>query len=132
MKQLQVTFLLCLIAGLSLPGADKKKPKPAEVLVVEATARRDGDVIKMDGRIRNSGEKPIQGLILSFDFFAPGKTPLTTQKGAVDDEIIEPGKEASFRMELGDIGRAVSFKINAFDEGGRDLKVTNPGPFPIE
>ena len=132
MKPLQVTLLLSMIAAVSLTGADRKKPKPAEVLVLEASARRDGDHIKMDGRVRNSGERPIQGLILSFDFFAPGKTPLTTQKGAVEEELLEPGKEAAFRMELGDIGRAVSFQINAFDESGRDLKVIKPGPFPIE
>jgi hypothetical protein len=28
--------------------------------------------------------------------------------------------------------RAVSYEVRAFDAGERDLRVANPGPYPIE
>jgi len=48
----------------------------------------------VDGRVRNSGEKPIKQLMLVFDFMAPGKQVITTQKGAIDEELLAPGQEA--------------------------------------
>lgn len=117
---------------LSLPAPAKKQPKPPDIQVLETTAKRTGENIDLDGRVRNTGTKPIQGLTLVFDFLAPGKLVITTQKASIDEDILEPGKEAAFHLVLVDPVRAVKYQLSAVDEEERDLRVGNPGPFPIE
>lgn len=130
MKQLWGVVLAVALA-FSLRAADKKK-KPPDLQVLEASARRGDGKIAVDGRVRNTSEKPMKVLILLFDFLAPGKLVITTQKAPVEEELLAPGKEAVFRVELKDPVRAVAFQINAADEAGHDFRVANPGPFPIE
>ena len=129
MKTLRVILVLALAAAST---AAEKKKKPPDVEVVEATARRGESKISLDGRIRNSGAKPIKKLMLLFDFIAPGKLVITTQKAPIDEELLEPGKEATFHMELNDPPRSVEFQINASDGSGRELRVAKGGPFPID
>ena len=128
MKQ---ALLFLAILGLSLSGADKKK-KPPDVTILEATARRNVGLIALDGRVRNTGEKPIRGLILLFDFMAPGKQVISTEKGPVEDEELAPGKESSFHLETNAPPRSVQIQLNAVDHAGRDLRVANAGPFAID
>ena len=128
-KRLWVILILGL-AGLSI--AAEKKPKPPDVDVLEASAHRSDTTISVEGRVRNTGEKPITQLILSFTFLAPGKQPLTTQKAQIDEELLEKGQEASFHMELKAPPRSVEFTIDASDGAGHNLRIGKPGPFPIE
>jgi hypothetical protein len=130
-------FLLILSLGLAslLAQKDRKRntpPKPPEVEVVEATARRQERRVALDGRVRNSGERPIQGLVLLFDFMAPGRSVITTKRGSVEDGIVEPEQEVEFHVQLEDQPRAVHFRIGAEDGSSRDLKVVKGGPFPID
>jgi hypothetical protein len=124
-------LVLLAILSVALVGADKKK-KPPDLTIIEATARRNADIIALDGRVRNTGEKPIRGLILLFDFMAPGKQVISTEKGPVEDEAIQPGQESSFHLETNAPPRAVHFQLNAVDHNGRDLRVQNAGPFAID
>lgn len=119
-------MLFCLCAW----GADKKKQP--EVQVVETAGRRTDGIIALDGRVRNSSGKPIKRLILIFDFLAPGKKVISTQKYSVDEEELEPGAESVFRVKLVDHVRAVSYRLAAADEAGHDFRVGNAGPFFIE
>jgi len=112
--------------------AAEKKPKPPDLEILEASAHRGESNISVEGRIRNTGEKRIVQLILSFTFLAPGKQPLTTQKARIEEELLDKGQEATFRMELKAPPRSVEFTIDAADRGGHDLRVGKPGPFPIE
>lgn len=126
---------LCTILAFALvvnTTAAEKKHKPPEVEILEASAHRGESDISVDGRLRNSGEKPIKELTLLFDFMAPGRQVITTQKGTIDEEVLEPGKEAVFHMELNAPPRSVEFQINAQDGSGRDLRVAKAGPFTIE
>ncbi len=116
---------VCLLA------ADKKK-KSVDVEIVESIAHRTNGQITIDGKVRNAGDKPIKGLILLFDFLAPGKAVVTTQRGGIDEEVLAPGKEATFRVALQDPVRAVEYRYNATDEAGRDLRVGNGQLRPIE
>ncbi|MSV28235.1 MAG: hypothetical protein EXQ52_05755 [Bryobacterales bacterium] len=130
---MRLAAALFLVLALSVLGADKKKaPKPPDVEVLEASAHRSDGKITLVGRVRNSGVKPIQGLVLVFDFMAPGRQVVTTQRGGVDEEVLNVTEEASFHMQLNEPPRAVEFRVNAVDEAGRDLRVDKPGPFPIE
>jgi hypothetical protein len=122
--------LAALIALLISSAATR--PKPADLRVVEAAAHRRSGEIGIDGKVRNTGTKPIRGLVLLFDFMAPGRQVVTTQKAPVDEEILEPGQEAVFRVALNSPPRAVEFQIGAIDANERELRVDNPGPFVIE
>ena len=130
MKTLRVILALAILVAASV-AADKKK-KPPDVEVLEASAHRGEVKISVDGRIRNSGEKALRELTLFFDFQAPGNQVVATHKGAIDEDTLEPGQEASFHMEANAPPRSVSFQINAEDGSGRSLRVAKPGPFPIE
>ncbi len=129
----RVLWSLALIA-VCLCAADKKKkqPKPPEVVVMETAAHRQEGKVAIDGRVKNNSEKPMEGLTLLFDFMAPGRQVITTQKAAIDEEVLEPGKEAVFRVELNDPVRAVEVQLNAVDRNGREFRVQNAGPFSIE
>src|SRR5215467_8716737 len=98
--------ILTAILVLTLAGADKKK-KPPDVTVVECNGRRASGKITFDGRVRNTGEKTINGLILLFDFLSSDKVILTTLKGPTDDEVLDPGNESSFHLESDEPPRAV-------------------------
>ncbi len=119
--------------ALCLGGADKpKNHKTADVEILEVAARRNDDNITLDGRLRNTGEKAIRGLVLSFDFKAPDGTVITTQHGSAEDDDLAPKAETSFHMQLANPPRAVTFQINALDEGQRSLRVANGGHLAIE
>ena len=124
--------MLIAVVCLAAPDAKKqKKEKPPDV-ELEVSAHRMENVIRMDGRVKNVSEKPINGLVLSFDFMDSGGRVITTQTAPLDEERLDPEKEASFHVQLTDPVRAVEFQIGATDDGGRILRVSKPGPFAIE
>ncbi len=127
---------LFVLVFLALPmafGAGRNKQvKPPDLQLLSVTARRSEASVKLDGRIRNSGQKPLQGLILVFDFLAPGEAVITTQKGPIDEEVLAPGQESVFRFECNDPVRAVEYRISAVDEEGREFRLDRAGPFIIE
>ena len=127
-------FALLLVAAVCLAAPDakkQKKEKPPDV-ELEVSAHRMENVIRMDGRVKNVSEKPINGLVLSFDFMDSSGRVITTQTAPLDEETLEPEKEASFHVQLTDPVRAVEFQVGATDDAGRILRVSKPGPFAIE
>jgi len=130
-KNMRRAVILTAILVLSVAGADKKK-KPPDVTVVECNGRRTNGRITFDGRVRNTGEKTINGLILLFDFLSSDNVVLTTLKGPTEDELLEPGNESSFHLESDEPPRAVRYQLNAVDRNGRDLRIANAGAFAID
>jgi hypothetical protein len=128
-KTLRVILALTLV--FASVAAEKKK-KPPDLEVLEAFAHRGESKVSVAGRVRNSGEKPIKELTLLFDFQSPGKQVVATERGAIDEEVLQPGQEAAFHMEANAPPGSVAFQINAADGAGRDLRVAKAGPFPIE
>ena len=124
-------LILTAILALSLAGADKKK-KPPDITIFECNGVRNSGRITFDGRVRNTSEKTITGLILLFDFLSSDKVVLTTLKGPTEDEVLEPGKDTSFHLEADAPPRAVRYQLNAVDHASRDLRVANAGPFAID
>src|SRR5215467_13483278 len=94
-------IIVTILAAGALCGAEKK-PKPPDVEVLEASAHRGETRISLDGRVRNTGEKQIKKLTIIFHFMAPGKQVITSQSAAVDEELLAPGEESVFHMELND------------------------------
>ena len=122
---------LLAILVFALSGADKKK-KPPDITVLECKSRRGNGQITFDGKVRNTGERTIHGLVLLFDFLSNDKELLTTLKGPVEDDVLEPGSESTFHLESDEPPRAVRYRLGAVDQGGRDLRLSNTGPFAIE
>jgi len=131
MKRAVVALLM--LASLLYPQAKKsKKPKPPDLEIMKVDVRRTAEGISIDGKVKNSGEKTLRGVVLLIDFLAPGKEVLTTKNGPVEAEQMAPGDEAEFRLAINDQNRAVHIRFNAADKDKRDLRVENAGPFTIE
>ena len=104
-----------------------------EVVVLEATCLRSGDGdVAVDGRLKIQGTKTITKLNLLIDFLGSDKQLLQTKRGLVEENDLKPGDEADFHMRIADPVRAVLYTLRAEDSDGRDYRVENPGPFPIE
>ena len=123
--------LLGLVLGLM--AQDKKKtPKPPDMEVVTATARRSGDAIHFDGTVRNTGTKPLERVLILVDVFAPNHKPMVQRKSALEPEYLAPGDEADFHLAMPDPGQLVAFELQAEDGKAKELRVAKNGPFPIE
>ena len=128
--RLSTIAILCL--AVFAAAAQQKSKKPADVQILETKAVRDGDKIKVDGKVRVSGEKSLRGLVLVFDFRSPEKEVVTSQKAVIDEDTLEVGREGVFHSEMADSARAVRYTLRAFDMHEKELRVANPGPYPVE
>jgi hypothetical protein len=121
-----VALLLCLCTL----AAAQRRP---DVQVVEAKARRvEEGKITVDGRVKVTGEKPVKGLVIVFDFLSTEGETLTSQKVQVDEGVLDRGEESTFRGATMNPPGAVRFRMRAFDSADRELRLGNSGPFTIE
>src|SRR5689334_24074588 len=104
--------------------------RSADVQVLETKAVRDGDRITVDGRVKATSS--LRSLVVYFDFRSPEKEVVTSQKAVISEEPMEAGSEGSFHSEMADAARAVRYTVRVFDMKERELRVSNPGPYPIE
>lgn len=123
-----------LIATLLYPqGKKSKKPKGATDAVIESIeVRRDGEVVTLDGTVKNTSSKVIHGMTLHIEFYAPNRQSLTVQSGPVEAAFVEPGDTTEFRLQVRYPARAVELKVEARDRDQRDLTVDKNGPYRIE
>jgi hypothetical protein len=124
------TALLCL--ALFAATALQMAGKAADVRILETKAVRDGAKISVDGKVKVVGEKSLRGLVIVFDFRSPEKEVVTSQRAMIDENTMEAGREGVFHSEMADSARAVRYTIRAFDAHDRELRLENPGPYPIE
>lgn len=128
-----VSALLLALVVFAWGQKSEKKGKLLAIEVVETSARRMTDgTIHLDGRVVNTGDRPIEGLVILFDFIAPEGRVISTKKFATDDEVLDLGHETAFQAKLADHVRAVRYRIGATDRVERDLRVARPGPYVIE
>ena len=121
--------LLVLPAG----GAQRKNAQTPQLEVVELVAKRTTEgTVEIDGRVRNCGERTLQNVVLRFKVLAPGQEVLTTKKGTVSPEVLDPGEEAEFHWKMREPARAVTILVAAVGRGENDLIVAKPGPYTIE
>jgi len=126
---MRVLTAALLFLALSAAVAQKK---PADVQILETKAVREGANISVDGKVRVVGEKSLRGLVIIFDFRSPEKEVVTSQRAIIDEGTMESGREGVFHSEMADSARAVRYTVRAFDMHDRELRVYNPGPYPIE
>ena len=125
-------FLLAAVVLSLCASAPGQRKKPADVEVVETRAHRVDDKITLDGRVRFTSLRPARGLFIVFDFLSAEHAVVTTQKTQVADDVVRAGQEASYQTVLVDPVRAIEYRVRAVDTTDRDLRVANPGPYPIE
>jgi hypothetical protein len=123
-------FSLIVLLVLSLLAV--ASPKPADVKILETKAVRETSRITVDGKIRVSGDHPLRGVVIVFDFRSPEKEVVTSQKAVITEETVDSGYEGAYHSEMADAARAVKYTIRAFDIHEKELRVENTGPFPIE
>ncbi len=130
-------LILSLLPALLLCAKDRKKDKDAEggnIKVVELKVRRsDSDrSIAIDGRIANSGERPIRGLVLIFEATDADGHVLSRQRGQVDEDPLDPAAQSEFHWQMRDQATAVDLSVRAVAHDDRPVKVEAPGPYPID
>jgi hypothetical protein len=126
---MRVSTVVFLLIALCAAVAQKK---PADVQILETKAVRETTKISVDGKVRVTGEKQLRGLVIVFDFRSPEKEVVTSQKAVIDEDTMEAGREGVFHSEMADSARAVRYTIRAFDMHEKELRVANPGPYPVE
>ena len=129
---MRVLTIAALCFALFAASAQQKGKKPADVQILDTKAVRDAGKISVDGKVRVTGEKSLHGLVIVFDFRSPEKEVVTSQKAVIDEETMETGREGVFRSEMADSARAVRYTLRAFDTHEKELRVANPGPYPVE
>ena len=126
-------FVAAFLAVSSLLAySPQKAKKPADVQVTEIKVARDAGKISVDGKVKVTGEKPLRGIVLVFDFRSPEKEVVTSQKTVISDETREPDYEGVFHNEMVDAPRAVNVTVRAFDIHEKELRIAGPGPYIIE
>ena len=130
----RASWTLFLTVPLSALGQKKAKDsKPPEVELVEAAAHRQEGIVSIDAKIKNCGQKPIKTLQIIIDFIAPDhKQVITTKRGSIEAEVLDPGEEADFHAQIEDPSRATEFQINFEDGSAKYLRAVKTGPFPID
>jgi hypothetical protein len=129
---MRVSTIAFLCLALFAATAQQKAGKPSDVRILETKAMREGDKISVDGKVRVTGEKPLRGLVIVFDFRSPEKEVVTSQRAIIDEGTLETGREGVFHSEMADSARAVRYTVRAFDIHEKELRVANPGPYPVE
>lgn len=123
-----------LPALLAASGDRKQASGPATQLEISGfgVRRTPQGVIEIDGRVRNTGERAIARGKLVFYLLSPEGSIVSTQKGAIDPEVLEPGDDSQFFWQARDVARAISVRIGAVDHKGNPIAILNEGPYPIE
>jgi hypothetical protein len=128
------SLLLLFMAAALVAYQGKKAPqlKPPVLEILEISAHRDQELLAIDCKLKNTGERPAEDLVVIVDVLDSDKRAITTQKGASEPESIDPGEAGEFHAQMRLPPRAVYVRLSFEDGGGRDVKATNVGPFAID
>lgn len=131
MKRLAVPLL---VLGCLAPAAlqERKQQSRNQIEVMEAKAERQERRIMLDGRVKNTGQRVLCRLVLLFDLIDSEGRVISRRKGPIEEDVLEPGEEASLQFYIPDQARAVQFRMGAEFEKATRLEVIKPGPFLIE
>ncbi len=125
-------FILLLAAASFAWPQKKKELKEAEIEVIDPAVRHEEGRITVDGKLKNTGEKPARKLFVFYEVLDSDRNVLTRQKGGIDEPELEPGDEAEIHAQMHFHARAVQVRLTFEDGAGRELRGINAGPFTIE
>lgn len=126
-------FLFAALALVLLVSAQDKKQKTPEVELQKVRVQRINDqLLEVDGSVLNTSTRNLSKVQVVFEFFAPGKQSITIQRGSPEPDKLSPGDLVEFHLQLKAPARAVRVVLGVVDGNGRELRVGNPGPYPVE
>ncbi len=131
MRQLAVVLLVLACIGSAAPQ-ERKEQKQFQIEVVEVKAARVENRIALDGKIKNTGQRDVHRLILVFNMLDSERRVLSSRRGPIEEDVLEPGQEAVFHFDIPNQARAVYLRMEAEYAGGTTLDVAKAGPFPID
>lgn len=125
---------LALAALLAMAaGQQRKSGRQPQLEVLEFTAHRTPNrTVEIEGRIRNCSDRPLRKVTMRFHVLGPDDVIVTTQRGVLEPDILEPDDESEFHWQMREPARAVSVLIEAVDTRGIELVVAKAGPYAIE
>ncbi len=110
----------------------KRQPRPPDLQIARIASTRQEGRIAYEGDLKVTGERPLNGLILQFEFFESRRVLLSMQKIEVESGTLMPGEERHFNVQGADVPRAVSFRLSGSETNGRELSVAGGGPHPLD
>ncbi|HYP09011.1 MAG TPA: hypothetical protein VER03_22480, partial [Bryobacteraceae bacterium] len=77
------TLFLLILAAVPVAYSQKKAPqaKPPVIQVVDAAAHRDDAQLAIDGKLKNTGERSAEDLVIIVDVLDSDKRTISTLKG---------------------------------------------------
>lgn len=109
--------------------SDRSQP---EIELMNVRAAVESGRVEIDGRVKNTSEKPVRKLVIFFEMLDSDRRVLTRQQGAIEELVLEPGSEAAFSGQITWHARAVAYRLSFEDGSARELRGLNTGPFAIE
>ncbi|MGD0200673.1 MAG: FxLYD domain-containing protein [Bryobacteraceae bacterium] len=130
----RLVLLLAPALMLAAAGKEARRPSRTRIEMVELKIRRvpEDGTVSVEGRLRNSGERPIRGLHVVFCVLAPGGEEVARQRGDVEQDPFEPGQEYEFHWQMKDPVRGVEVRVVARYAGELEVEVQKAGPYTIE
>jgi len=132
MRVVLVALGMVLLCALGAGSKDRRGRKAPDIEILASHLQRRNGEITVDGRVRNSGGKPVRGLVVAFDFFSADGEVVSSERTEATEDVLQPGQEAAYHAITGDPVRAVRYNIRVFNGDQRQLRVGNSGPFAIE
>jgi hypothetical protein len=131
MRRLAVVLLVLACFGPAAPQT-RREQKQFQIEVVEVKAARVENRIALDGKIKNTGQRDVHRLILVFNMLDSEQRVLSSRRGRIEEDVLEPDQEAAFHFDIPNQARAVYFRVEAEYAGGSSLDLVKAGPFPID
>ncbi len=126
-------FAILPLASLLLFGAPQKRKQAAATLDLSSfQARRSGDRVEIDGKLKNTGQEPVSRGELVFSFLSTDKRVLSTRRADLEPELLKPGEETVILLQTPYPAGAVSILVGVSSKDGRAVNLDHRGPYPIE
>ncbi len=125
------TLLGAMLAPCCSFGQPKRKDTTARIEVRSLKLERSDARIIVDGTVLNSGGRRLAKLVLVFVFQDAEEKTVSRRRGPVEEDVLEPGAEATFGFYVPDHVRAVSAMVEA-EVGQTHVEVAKAGPYYID
>jgi uncharacterized protein (TIGR02588 family) len=126
---MRLVLAFALLAGMAWGG---HKSRPPEIVVTELAVHHEDGQITVTGKVQNSAGKTLEGVEIIFQFEDDAGKVITTQRTTLDEKKFEPGAISEINGVMKDAPLAARMRVLAQTGSGRDLRVGNDGPFPVD
>lgn len=114
-------------------GQQGKPGRQPQLEVIAFTAYRTPNrTVEFEGRVRNCGDKPLRKVTMRLRVLGPDNVIVTTQRGVLEPEVLEPDDETEFHWQMREPARAIAVMVEAVDTRDVELVVAKAGPYAIE